>query len=85
MASKAKSSGSDAQSGDSTGPTVAEKGVFRWLRLGFVAAISVIAGGAALALVHRKTLNRIREAENQPPDSEAPLPMRKSVKDRSDD
>jgi hypothetical protein len=37
-----------------------------WLKLGVVAAASVVAGGLAAAWWYRKTLTRLRQAEEKP-------------------
>jgi hypothetical protein len=41
-----------------------------WLKVGSIAAASALAGGLAAAWFYRKTLSRLREAENEIPDSE---------------
>jgi membrane associated rhomboid family serine protease len=37
-----------------------------WFRVGMVAAVSALAGGLAAAWYYRKTLNRLKEAEERP-------------------
>ena len=39
-----------------------------WLKMGSVAAASALLGGLAAAWFYRKTLSRLREAENEIPD-----------------
>jgi hypothetical protein len=41
-----------------------------WLKVGSIAAASAVLGGLAAAWFYRKTLSRLREAENEIPDSE---------------
>jgi hypothetical protein len=41
-----------------------------WLRIGVVAAASALAGGLAAAWFYRKTLTKLRQAENGIPHSE---------------
>ena len=43
----------------------------QWLKVGTIAAASAVLGGLAAAWFYRKTLSRLREAENEIPDSEA--------------
>jgi hypothetical protein len=52
-----------------------------WLRVGFLAAASALAGGVAAAWYYRKTLARLRQAENFPPD----IATEKSSQDDGDD
>ena len=40
-----------------------------WLRLGIVASASALAGGVAAAWWYRRTINKLRQAENQVADS----------------
>ena len=40
-----------------------------WLRMGVVAAASALAGGLAAAWFYRKTLTRLRQAEDDAPDA----------------
>ncbi|WP_348262417.1 hypothetical protein P8935_21795 [Telmatobacter sp. DSM 110680] len=40
-----------------------------WLKVGTIAAASAVLGGLAAAWFYRKTLSRLREAENEIPDS----------------
>ena len=42
-----------------------------WLKMGTVAAASAVLGGLAAAWFYRKTLSRLREAENEIPETEA--------------
>lgn len=41
-----------------------------WLKVGAIAAASAVVGGLAAAWFYRKTLSRLREAEERVPDSE---------------
>lgn len=41
-----------------------------WLKVGAIAAASAVLGGLAAAWFYRKTLSRLREAEERIPDSE---------------
>lgn len=43
-----------------------------WLKMGAVAAASALAGGLAAAWFYRKTLERLRQAEVEPP---KPVPV----------
>ena len=43
-----------------------------WLKVGTIAAASAVLGGLAAAWFYRKTLSRLREAENEIQDSESP-------------
>ena len=52
-----------------------------WLRVGFVAAASAVAGGVAAAWYYRKTLARLRQAEGL--GAEAPFGV--SAHDEGDD
>ena len=52
------------------------KGSNGWLKMGAVAAASAALGGLAAAWFYRKTLSRLREAENEIPD-----PTTESAKD----
>lgn len=54
--------------GSGTKPVVEPRSL-RWLKVGVVAAGSAIAGGLAAAWYYRNTLTRLRQAENQSPDS----------------
>jgi hypothetical protein len=40
-----------------------------WLKVGTIAAASALVGGLAAAWFYRKTLSRLREAENEIPDA----------------
>jgi hypothetical protein len=42
-----------------------------WLKVGTIAAASAVLGGMAAAWFYRKTLTRLREAENEIPDSKS--------------
>lgn len=42
-----------------------------WLKVGTIAAASAVLGGLAAAWFYRKTLSRLREAENEIPDTKA--------------
>jgi hypothetical protein len=42
-----------------------------WFRVGFLAAASALAGGLAAAWYYRKTLARLRQAENFPIETES--------------
>ena len=44
-----------------------------WLKVGTVAAVSAVVGGLAAAWFYRKTLSRLREAEDQIPDPKSGL------------
>ena len=39
-----------------------------WVKMGAIAAASAVVGGLAAAWFYRKTLSRLREAENEIPD-----------------
>ena len=41
-----------------------------WLKVGAIAAASAVLGGLAAAWFYRKTLSKLREAEERIPDSE---------------
>lgn len=41
-----------------------------WVKVGAIAAASAVLGGLAAAWFYRKTLSRLREAEERTPDSE---------------
>ena len=41
-----------------------------WLKVGSIAAASALLGGLAAAWFYRKTLSRLREAENEIPDAQ---------------
>jgi hypothetical protein len=45
-----------------------------WLKVGVFAAASALAGGMAAAWFYRKTLTRLRQAENEAPDWEFGIP-----------
>ena len=40
-----------------------------WLKVGTIAAASALVGGLAAAWFYRRTLSRLREAENEIPDA----------------
>lgn len=42
-----------------------------WLKVGTIAAASAVLGGLAAAWFYRKTLSRLREAENEIPDAKS--------------
>jgi hypothetical protein len=44
-----------------------------WLKLGAVAAVSVLAGGVAAAWWYRNTLKKLRQAEEATPDSQSEI------------
>jgi len=44
-----------------------------WVKVGTIAAASAVLGGLAAAWFYRKTLSRLREAENEIPDSESKI------------
>jgi hypothetical protein len=54
---------SSIESSTSTAPRRAEARPSGWLKLGVVAAASVLAGGLAAAWWYRKTLRTLRQAE----------------------
>ncbi len=67
----------DVESGASKAVENAERGELRdptrngWLKMGTVAAASAVLGGLAAAWFYRKTLSRLREAENEISETEA--------------
>ncbi len=60
MTNPPESSSSPPQSAQTSRPS-------GWLKVGAVAAASALAGGLAAAWFYRKTLTRLRQAEDQPP------------------
>ncbi len=61
---------SDLESETSTPPIPENGRPSGWLKVGVVAAASALAGGLAAAWYYRGTLNRLRQAEIHPVDSE---------------
>jgi hypothetical protein len=59
---------SNLESASSPASEAAGEASPRWLKLGIVAAASALAGGLAAAWWYRKTLTKLREAEESPPD-----------------
>lgn len=49
-------------------------GLPAWIRIGFIAAASALAGGLAAGWFYRKTLNTLRDAESEAVDSEFQIP-----------
>ncbi len=47
-----------------------KQGLSGWLKLGIVAGASALAGGVAAAWWYRKTLNKLRQAENLASDAD---------------
>jgi hypothetical protein len=54
------------ESENSSTPNASEPAPPSWVKLGVVAAASVLAGGLAAAWWYRKTLTRLRQAEEKP-------------------
>jgi membrane associated rhomboid family serine protease len=54
----------------SSAPTANGARPSSWLKVGVFAAASALAGGMAAAWFYRKTLTRLRQAENEAPDWE---------------
>jgi len=67
MANGFESSNSDRKIGQRAGDGQGSA-AGSWLRVGAVAAASAALGGLAAAWFYRKTLSRLREAENEIPD-----------------
>lgn len=61
-------------SADSAAAPVLDARFPAWIKLGAIAAASAIAGGLAAAWFYRKTLNSLRQAESEPPDSGISFP-----------
>jgi len=55
---------SDLDSSTSLGEQQRKPGTSSWLRVGIIAGASALAGGIAAAWWYRKTLTKLREAEN---------------------
>ena len=70
MVSTLKSSTSEAKESPSD---AAERGLAPrgWLKVGTIAAASAVLGGMAAAWFYRNTLSRLREAENDIPETES--------------
>ena len=65
-----------ANSLDSDGSPISKEAVAErggWLKLGAVAAVSVLAGGMAAAWWYRNTLKKLRQAEEAVPDSHSEI------------
>jgi membrane associated rhomboid family serine protease len=45
-----------------------------WIRVGAIAAASALAGGLAAAWFYRNTLNKLRQAESNPDNSDFGIP-----------
>jgi hypothetical protein len=61
---------------DSNGSPISKEAVAErggWLKLGAVAAVSVLAGGVAAAWWYRNTLKKLRQAEEAAPDSHSEI------------
>jgi hypothetical protein len=52
-------------------PQAENERIPRWLRLGIVAGASALAGGVAAAWWYRKTLIKLRQAENRTSNAES--------------
>jgi hypothetical protein len=78
------SDANSASSGDSgTAVGASRKGADRngWVKMGVVAAASVMLGGLAAAWFYRKALSQLREAENEIPDSESSITEDETAED----
>ena len=58
------------ESARSTEPSASDGSLPAWIKVGAVAAASALAGGLAAAWFYRNTLNKLRQAESNPENSD---------------
>ena len=61
---------SHLESARSIKPTALEGALPAWIKVGAIAAASAVAGGLAAAWFYRNTLNKLRQAESHPDNSD---------------
>jgi hypothetical protein len=62
------------ESAQSTESSAANGSLPAWIKVGTIAAASALAGGLAAAWFYRNTLNKLRQAESNPENSDFGMP-----------